>query len=375
MTSSVQPLLGRRSLLCPAPPSLGPATAGASPHVAGQSRGTGLPGFCDGAGRLAKDRDNQPRQAARSGVITRNSLWRVWLILWTCEDAQVNALPARVSGNPAIPSARVLAAPLATYRTLPRKGHSMAAEFEPGNVVNGHVLSTKGDWHPLRLLPPNAPAPFQAGDVVNGHVFTGDAWVLYAYAGPAPFVAAGRPVKSKRSRLFARLGFASLGVLVVALIVWLVIYFNLAAGPEKQAGFVAAVQAGQSAPADNGAQIIQAKVARGSAICDVLPGSLKVKGWQGTVAAVTDELGGDEAILTIQLAKGIKIEADTGLFATGIKPGTNLYGQVAQLSKGQSVTFSGKFQQDKTYCIKESSILDENGLRTPTFAFKFSDVQ
>lgn len=253
----------------------------------------------------------------------------------------------------------------------------MTASYQPGNVVNGHVLSASGDWQPLRFLPPNAPPPFQVGDVMNGHVYTGEAWVPYAYAGPpagpTPFPPVRSAVKPKRRGLWVGLGvFGVVVVLVLAVIAALV---NRPAGPEKEAGFIAGVQDAQSASTNNGAQVIEAKVARGSAICDVLPNSLKVKGWQGTVVSVTDELGGDEAILTIQLAPAIKIDADTGIFATGIKPGTKLYDEVAQLTKGQSVTFSGEFQKDKTYCVKENSLLDENGLRTPTFAFEFTSVQ
>src|SRR6202007_1665730 len=97
--------------------------------------------------------------------------------------------------------------------------------------------------------------------------------------------------------------------------------------------------------------------------------------WTGTVDSVSDELGGDEATLKIQLAKGIQVEANTGLFATGLKPGTDLFNDVAALSEGDSVTFSGEFQGDSTYCIKEDSLLAENGLRTPLFAFKFTAVR
>lgn len=253
----------------------------------------------------------------------------------------------------------------------------MADEHRPGDVVNGHVLSAFGGWQRLRFLPPNAQAPFYAGDVVNGHVFTGEQWLPYAQAGPGAALP-GATGSGGRPRRRGRLAWIGLGV---AGAVGLVALFTVAAmeqqpaGPEVQAQFIAEVQSAQSVRTNNGAAVNQAKVSRGQRLCEILPPQLGVEDWQGTVITVTDELGGDDAILKIELAEGISVDAHAGFFDTGIKPGTDLYDRVSALTEGQTVTFSGAFHEDDTYCIAENSIMDENGLRTPTFAFRFASVE
>jgi hypothetical protein len=252
----------------------------------------------------------------------------------------------------------------------------MSSGYQPGNVVNGQVLSTSGVWVPLRYLPPQAEAPFYVGDVANGYVFTGEAWVPCLAKGSAPVGSIGAMATPKRQGGLGRKGRVVIGVIaVLAVLAVIGKLMDRPAGPDVEAKFLEEVQAAQEATADNGAQVIEAKVARGHRLCDILPSGLKIEGWQGTVVTVTDELGGDDAILKIELAKGITVDADTGFFDTGIKAGSALYAEVAALAKGQTVTFSGRFQKDKTYCIKETSIMDENGLRTPRFAFEFSSVQ
>ncbi|MCR1784112.1 hypothetical protein KVF89_16350 [Nocardioides carbamazepini] len=242
-----------------------------------------------------------------------------------------------------------------------------------GTVENGHVL-TRAGWVPLRRLPTTARPPYYPGDVKNGHVFTGEAWAPFTESAPTPPAPAG--ASGKRGRGLRTGGAIAIGaVTLIAIIVVIGTLANRPVGREAQADFVAAVQAAQSSEADNGAQVNQAKVSLGDKLCEILPTSLKVEEWKGTVVTISDTLGGDDAILKIELAKGIAIEADAGLFDTGIEAGSDVYGQVAGLSEGQSVTFSGAFQKDGTYCISENSIVDSNGLRTPTFAFKFSSVQ
>lgn len=255
------------------------------------------------------------------------------------------------------------------------------ATWKVGDVANGQVLTGGGIWVPLRHLPPNSPGPHHPGDVVNGHVFTGADWKPVNGLGgstPGTFAPQPTPQKSRGGCLKAALiGGAALVVLIVVLAVvgTLMDKMDQPAGPDVQAKFVTAVQSSQSAAAENGAQVNQAKVVRGAAMCEILPDGLKVDDWRGTVDTIDDKLGGDEAILKIELAEGIAIEANAGLFDTGIKPGTDLYNQAAKLTKGQEVTFSGKFREDKTYCLEETSVMDENGLRTPTFAFEFSSIQ
>lgn len=84
---------------------------------------------------------------------------------------------------------------------------------------------------------------------------------------------------------------------------------------------------------ENDTQVVNATDRSGEAICEMLPTSLKVEDWTGTLTMVS----------------------------------------TASLSEGQTVKFSGPFQKGD-YCIDEDSMLSENGLRTPTFNFSFTSI-
>ncbi|MBS4754741.1 hypothetical protein KG112_18220 [Nocardioides sp. zg-ZUI104] len=256
----------------------------------------------------------------------------------------------------------------------------MTSGSRPGSVVNGHVFTSEGRWQPLRYLPPNATPPYYPGDVKNGSVFDGAGWSPFVNHQPMPMhgqaPAVFHPVVKKRGlRTGAWVAIIGGGGVLLLAVVALSAVTNKPAGPEAQTEFIAVVRDAQQAATDNGAQVVSAKVNRGVKVCDILPTGLGVKDWTGTVVTISDELGGDDAILKVELAEGIQIDADDGIFDTGIKPGTDIYQQVANLKEGQSVRFSGKFKEDETYCIAENSTMEENGLRTPLFGFKFESVR
>jgi len=123
---------------------------------------------------------------------------------------------------------------------------------------------------------------------------------------------------------------------------------------------------------------VQARKARANAICDLLPG-LQAKNWTGTVSDVSTELGGDKGILEIQLTDDIKVSTWNNSLSdidghTLIDPASKLYASLADLSEDDEVVFSGKFVHD-TDCLSEQSVVDENGMSTPTFTFKFESVK
>lgn len=263
----------------------------------------------------------------------------------------------------------------------------------PEGITSTHVLTSAG-WVPLRPIRPDAPPPRLPGDLVNGRAFNGSAWLvvpphprppalqdlstLPPPSSPPPLIP--RPIASTENRQSGPSGpqLLIIGAVIVSVVIAALIAIRVvnsrSAGPETQADFIAIVKRAQQTATANDTQVVQAKKIRGDGICEVLPSSRRVKDWEGTLTYISTELGGDQASITVRLAKGINLEADDGLFDTGIDPDTELFEKIANLEEGQQVTFAGQFGEGD-YCIDEGNLTSEDGLRNPDFGFKFSDIR
>lgn len=147
--------------------------------------------------------------------------------------------------------------------------------------------------------------------------------------------------------------------------------------PEDQRAFLGAVGAGQEAAEDaTELQVVEARKTRADAMCEVLSPDKSVTDWIGTVENVETTLGGDGGVLALQVAEEVKVSTwNNGMSDIGdntiIEEGTALWDQMVPLEEGDMVTFSGKFIKASD-CISESSLMDENGMRTPDFVFRFT---
>jgi hypothetical protein len=152
--------------------------------------------------------------------------------------------------------------------------------------------------------------------------------------------------------------------------------------PSVEDKFMAVVADAQEAGANasNEIGVVQARTARGTAICKLLGPSLEVKNWGvGTISTVETELGGDKGVIAVDLGNDVKIATWNNSFSdtgsnTMIDPNSKLYSVLGQLSEGDDVTFSGHFVSDRPNCLEEQSIMDENGVLTPTFSFRFDAI-
>jgi hypothetical protein len=145
--------------------------------------------------------------------------------------------------------------------------------------------------------------------------------------------------------------------------------------------FFVIVSKGQSVAndTDNEIAVVQARKARGKALCLLLPRTLRVNGWTGTIEDVSTELGGDKGVLSIDLGHGIAVETWNNSFSdagsgTMIATNSRVYRALAKVSDGDRVKFSGNFIRDGSNCLEEQSLMDVNGMKTPDFSFKFSSV-
>lgn len=151
-------------------------------------------------------------------------------------------------------------------------------------------------------------------------------------------------------------------------------------GPEAEQEFVKIVQEGQDKAEDgNEVTVVAARKQRADDICQLLPESLKITDWIGEVADVETTLGGDSGILDIEIANDINVTTWNNGFSdagdgTLIDPDSDVYAALGDLEEGDEVTFSGAFVDAGDDCISEQSVFDTNGMKTPAFVFKFSEV-
>ena len=135
------------------------------------------------------------------------------------------------------------------------------------------------------------------------------------------------------------------------------------------------MQAGQNAVTRNDVQVVEAKRQRASRICALLPDSLAVKDWTGKVESIDTEIGGDRGTLSVVIAKDVALATAQGFLDTDtmIDPSSKVFDQLSKLQVGQKVTF-GPLSGRDSMCIKETSLMSENGLRTPDFLFIFTNI-
>ena len=148
--------------------------------------------------------------------------------------------------------------------------------------------------------------------------------------------------------------------------------------PADQAAWLSAVGEGQKAAEDaNELQIVQARKERGRAMCEALGDDLTVSNWVGEVDTIETTVGGDGGVLDLLVAADVKVGTwNNGLSDIGtgsiIDPDSRLWTQIIDLEEGDKLYFSGRFDGDADDCITESSLMDENGMLTPSFIFKFT---
>jgi hypothetical protein len=149
--------------------------------------------------------------------------------------------------------------------------------------------------------------------------------------------------------------------------------------PAKQAQFIALVEeAAQKAESGNEFQVVNARKKRGREICALMP-ALKATNWVGEVEEASTELGGDNGVVMLRITDDIAVGTWNNSLSdfdanSMIKPSSPLYDKLGNLSEGDSVTFSGKFVRGPD-CLEEQSLVDENGVLTPDFTFRFSAIR
>lgn len=150
--------------------------------------------------------------------------------------------------------------------------------------------------------------------------------------------------------------------------------------PKAQVAFLKAVAAGQeAAEGANELEVVEARKARSVALCAAVPENLTVENWVGEVSSIETTLGGDAGVVELTVARDVQVgtwnNALSDLLSdTLIEPESRMWDSVIDLDPGDRVYFSGRFDRDRRDCITESSVIDENGMLTPSFIIAFTDI-
>jgi len=151
--------------------------------------------------------------------------------------------------------------------------------------------------------------------------------------------------------------------------------------PRAERRFLAIVADAQEAAADaNEIGVVQARHRRGQQLCRLLGSGLQARSWTAVVDSVETTLGGDAGVLELSIADGVKVATWNNSLSdfddqTLIKEGSPVWRLLAELEEGDVVRFTASFVRDEENCVRESSLIDVNGLLTPTFIARFSAVE
>lgn len=150
--------------------------------------------------------------------------------------------------------------------------------------------------------------------------------------------------------------------------------------PENEAKFISIISDSrlQSSAAKNDMQVGGIKSFRDKDICNVIE-DMSITDWVGKVKKISSNSDG-KGVFSVEIAEGVEIKtwnnsiSDMG-YKTLMEPGSQIFQSASSLSIGDAVLFSGSFFEDKSTCIKESSLSLSGKVDKPEFIFLFSSVK
>ncbi|MBI4546861.1 MAG: hypothetical protein HY707_02700 [Ignavibacteriae bacterium] len=113
----------------------------------------------------------------------------------------------------------------------------------------------------------------------------------------------------------------------------------------------------------------------------LIKGNYTVVDWIGTITNIKTDQGGDFAHVEINSnLGGFKVtymnESLYSIFETTLlKKGTTIYNQVAELTVGQKVRFSGRFIPSEDRGVKEISLTEKGCVDAPEFILSFDEIR
>lgn len=113
---------------------------------------------------------------------------------------------------------------------------------------------------------------------------------------------------------------------------------------------------------------------RNKALCSVNKNPVS---WIGNVSRIGTGFISDDVIFKIVISNNITLTSGSFLDNDGSKVvrGSKLFNQIANLTVGQRVIFSGSFPKGTDTCLFETSLTNSGSIKSPDFTFIFKDVK
>lgn len=150
--------------------------------------------------------------------------------------------------------------------------------------------------------------------------------------------------------------------------------------PEQQSKFIEVVTTAQNRAqnADNDLQKGGALSERNKAICNILRNK-SVSNWNGIIKRIDSNSDG-KGIFSIEIVDDVLIQTWNNSVSdfsaeSLIEPSSKLFGVIANLNKGDEVSFSGSFVSNSDTCIEEQSLTLDGKVLEPEFTFRFKNVK
>jgi hypothetical protein len=133
---------------------------------------------------------------------------------------------------------------------------------------------------------------------------------------------------------------------------------------------------------NSGKNEIQQEQARGrrrEAIQSALNGDGRIEGWIGTVESISTT-GDGNGIIKIRIHPSITVSTTNNELSnigdnTLIEKSSPLFSILGNLSKKDTVKFSGTFIPDDRDCVQETSLTIRGSMTEPNFTFRFSGIE
>lgn len=117
---------------------------------------------------------------------------------------------------------------------------------------------------------------------------------------------------------------------------------------------------------------------RAKAVCDLLRDET-VRDWVGTVQLLSSNNEG-KGVLDVSISRRANVTTWNNSLSdmssqTLITPGTPLHDAALQLTKGQTVIFSGTFITGEKDCFREGSLTQSGSMTDPDWIFRFTAIR
>ena len=164
----------------------------------------------------------------------------------------------------------------------------------------------------------------------------------------------------------------------ILFIFFLSIFSFVSKANENQINFIEIINDARSGFSSNfnDLKINKILIDRNDKLCESTP--TIVNNWEGKIKEISTNMEG-KGILSVIIDKGIFVETWNNAFSdlfdnTLIETDSEVYTQLIELNKGDSILFSGSFLENSSECFGTQNFTNKSKITKPEFTFIFSNI-